>query len=98
MYTVMVGTHDLTKPGASFHRVDVVKRHENFNAHYWSNDIAIMHLRDKFEFNEKVQPIELAKDEIPDNKTLFFTGWGRISEVGSCSYGHRSYMNAPRFV
>lgn len=88
MYTITTGIHDLTKPGASSHRVEEVKRHEHFKEEEKFNDIALMRVRDKFQFNDKVQPIKLATDDIPDDTTVEFTGWGRVSSVSFCSFGH----------
>lgn len=81
MYTIVVGTTDLTQPGASFHRVEEVKTHDYFNESKRLNDIALMRVRDKFHFDDKVQPIKLALNDIPDNTPVELTGWGKSSSV-----------------
>lgn len=74
---VFVGTNDL-KNGGSYYKVQKFIMHEGYNQPMFANDIALIRLRDELQFNEKVQPIELGSDEVPDGVDLQLTGWGRV--------------------
>lgn len=75
---VLVGTNDLTK-GGQYYNVTKLTPHENYNNPRFAYDIAVIKLQEKIEFNEKVQPIELSKEEVPDGAQVQLTGWGRLS-------------------
>lgn len=49
------------------------------------NDIAIMRLDMPLEFNESIQPIDLATDEVPKDSDVIISGWGKVSTWGAIS-------------
>lgn len=74
---IMVGTNDLTSSG-KYYNVAKLTAHENYNNPRLAYDIAVIKLQDKIEFNEKVQPIELGKEEVPEGAQVQLTGWGLL--------------------
>lgn len=75
---ILVGTNDLTK-GGKYYKVAEYTAHKNYNSPMYAYDIAVIKLQDKIEFNEKIQPIELGKGEVPDGAQVQLTGWGLLS-------------------
>lgn len=43
------------------------------------NDIALVKLKKSIKFNDDVQPIELATEELPEGAVLTVTGWGSLT-------------------
>lgn len=76
---VLVGTNDLLK-GGKYYNVTKLTPHENYNSPRFAYDIAVIKLQEKIEFNEKVQPIELSNEEVPDGAQVQLTGWGRLKD------------------
>ncbi|XP_031627817.1 trypsin-3-like [Contarinia nasturtii] len=79
---VLVGTNDL-KNGGIYYKVARYFAHEQYDSPAFANDIALIKVKDEIEFTEKVKPIELSKDEVPDGAELTLTGWGRLSAGGA---------------
>lgn len=79
---VLVGTNDLTK-GGKYYKVAKLQAHEHYNNPSFAYDIAVILLKDKIEFNDKVKAIELARDDVPDGAQVQLTGWGRLRAGGS---------------
>lgn len=52
--------------------------HPKHNEPVNHNDIALVKVNGTIEFNDKVQPIELDPNRVPDNASLTLTGWGRL--------------------
>lgn len=73
----MVGTNDLGK-GGTYYKVEKLIAHEDYNNPPFAYDIAVIRIRGKIEFNERVQPIEYSPDEVPDDADVQLTGWGRL--------------------
>lgn len=73
----MVGTNDLSK-GGQYYGIEKLVRHEKFNQPKgtYANDIALIRLNEAIEFNERIQPIKLSSEKLPDGTTLELTGWG----------------------
>lgn len=74
---VLVGTNDLAK-GGRYYKVANFTTHEHYDDPRFAYDIAVIKLQEKIEFNEKVQPIELQREEVPDGVEVQLTGWGRL--------------------
>lgn len=72
-----MGTNDLSSGGQRY-SVQKIIRHEKYNIPMYANDIALFRVKGLIEFNEKVQPIELSKEEVPDENELSLTGWGAM--------------------
>lgn len=75
---VLMGTNDLTR-GGTFHEVANYSVHENYDIPKFTHDIAVVELQEKVQFNEKVQPIELGVEEVPDDADVELFGWGKLS-------------------
>lgn len=79
---VLVGTNQW-RFGGKRYKLDVTIIHEQYG---WpgkdSNDIALIRVKEQFEFNEKVQPIKYSREEVPvhsANLKFFGWGWGKSS-------------------
>lgn len=66
------------EPG-TYYKVDRYITHERYTL--LSNDIALIRVHGKIEFHKRVQPIELEKEEVPDNADLQLTGWGDLHVI-----------------
>lgn len=53
--------------------------HGNYDEKIFANDIGLIHTRDPIEFNDRVQPIPLSAEEVPEKSLLIVSGWGRLS-------------------
>lgn len=73
----MVGTNDV-KNGGDRYEIQKFIKHEKFNNPEFAYDIAVIRIKRPIEFNDKVQPIKLLKDEVPDGALLQLTGWGAL--------------------
>lgn len=78
---ILVGTNDL-KNGGTYYKVERYVTHEEYRR--FANDIAVIRVQGKIEFNSRVQAIELSSDEVPDGEEVTLTGWGDLSVI-SCS-------------
>ncbi|XP_055380762.1 chymotrypsin-1-like [Condylostylus longicornis] len=75
---VMVGSQTLSKEGKKY-QGNFSMTHSNFNKPKYHNDIGIICVYEKFEFNSKVQPIPLNDHKLIAGDILTLTGWGRSS-------------------
>lgn len=73
----MVGTNVLNE-GGTYYKTDRYVMHESYNRPNFANDIAVLKVQGEIEFNDKVQPIDLLADEVPDGTELQLTGWGTL--------------------
>lgn len=81
-FEVLVGTHQwrTSSFGGKRHKVNVTIVHEWYGfPEKHSNDIALVRVNEPFEFNEKVQPITISRENVPEHTRLQFTGWGLLS-------------------
>lgn len=78
-----MGTTDLKEKTAFsfFYQVEKFTVHDKF-ASQKPYDIATVRVQGQIQFNEYVQPIELLKDDIPNNSQVVFTGFGRLQLNG----------------
>lgn len=74
---ILVGTNSL-REGGQYYNIEKFIMHEKYNQPQFANDIALIKLKEPIEFNDRVKPIELGKDEVEDGAELKLTGWGRI--------------------
>lgn len=87
-YSVRVGDHltDIVDPNEREIRVKDLHIHEHFRKkHKSNNDIAIVELHDRIEFNEMVQPICLpsANALYREGEKCSISGWGSIQTSAS---------------
>lgn len=90
---ILVGTNSLSGGGQKYQPEKFIM-HEKYNQPQFANDIALIKLNGQIEFNERVKPIELGKDEVEDGVELKLTGWGRIR----VSILYSKYTYSPVFV
>nr|CAD7438597.1 unnamed protein product [Timema bartmani] len=70
-----VGSTNWSNGGVE-HTVREIIDHEDY--HFPAHDIALMEVDKTFQFNSKVQPIEIYPDvDVPDGSKVTVTGWGR---------------------
>lgn len=74
---VLVGTNDVTDGGV-FYTPEKLMMHEGYNQPQFANDIGLIKLTEKIEFNDRIQPIELIDKEVENGAELILTGWGRL--------------------
>lgn len=77
-FDIYVGTNYLNK-GGKYYKLEKIISHKEHNKPRLANDIAVAKVKGTFEFNEKVKPIELLKDEVPEGGILQITGWGSLT-------------------
>lgn len=66
------------KSGGQRYKVQKVIQHEQYNKPPFANDIGLVRINGKIEFNEKVQPIKYSNKFVKGATKLSTTGWGRI--------------------
>lgn len=75
---VLVGTNDLTSGGQRY-KIKEMIRHEQYNQPSFANDIGLIRIDGRIEFNEKVQPIKYSDKFVEGGTHLQTTGWGRLN-------------------
>ncbi|KAI8324488.1 trypsin-like serine protease, partial [Martensiomyces pterosporus] len=76
---IIVGVGSIQAALATPYRVSKVHVHPDVNLDYFDNDIALLKLHTKLDFNENVQPIRIDTEDIPDGLTVTGVGWGKTS-------------------
>ncbi|KAL7286336.1 hypothetical protein TKK_0019294 [Trichogramma kaykai] len=86
---VTIGTDLTNDKNATVLRVESATVHEKYGkagiyADHSVNDIAVIRVRSNIEFNEKVQPVKLPKqdEEVPANASVKFIGMGTLKYGG----------------
>lgn len=69
----MAGTNDLYSGGQRY-KVKKLIQHERYNRPSFANDIGVVRIDGKIEFNEKIQPIKFSKK--------FVKGGAKLQTVG----------------
>lgn len=84
---VYLGGHNISTDYVDTRRIHRVHTHEQFNAHSYDNDIAILELKKAIEFGPKIQSACLPQSNADDysGKIGMIAGWGRIEERGNTS-------------
>ncbi|XP_001599663.2 trypsin-7 [Nasonia vitripennis] len=82
--TVRAGS-SIRGQGGSVHQVDKVVRHEKYSTNRYGvplNDVAVLHVKEPFNFDDTRQPInlfELEEEAVPGKKSII-TGWGNTGK------------------
>ncbi|XP_020912658.2 serine protease 30 [Exaiptasia diaphana] len=84
-YKVTAGQLNFRKKERDVQTLDIEKiiRHPNFNqkkSPKFDYDIALLKLKNKITYNDKVRPICLPRKRFPDGENCYATGWGRLKE------------------
>ncbi|XP_049540844.1 serine protease SP24D-like [Anopheles darlingi] len=77
LLTVHAGSASLKEGGRRY----TVKRaiaHEGYAA--FQNDIAVLEMKEAFQYNNYTQPIELAEREVPIGSQVLISGYGRVGD------------------
>lgn len=64
--------------GGTVYHVKEFIVHEFYQANIYANDIGLIRVQKPIKFNDRVQPITLSPDAVPENSKLVVTGWGRL--------------------
>ena len=75
---MVVGTNSLTSGGKSY-SVNKIIVHENYDGNEIVNDVSVIKVSGRIEFNNRVQPIKLPGSNTPGGAKVTLTGWGRLS-------------------
>lgn len=70
---MLVGTNTLSS-GGTVYPVEETILHEKYDESINANDIALVRVRDKIEFNDRVQPVPISPEEVPANTELIVSG------------------------
>lgn len=81
--TILAGTNKLNE-GGEFYRVRRISPHLQYKN--FTNDIAIIMIRDEFEFDNLTQPIELSQHPLGPDTEVELSGWGRTSTNEDISF------------
>lgn len=84
-FVVFVGSNSLTDGGYR-HLVKRFIVHENYDKEQAANDIALIRVRQPIQFNDRVQPVPMSAEVVPENATLVVTGWGSLEVKPSTCY------------
>ncbi|XP_058799502.1 chymotrypsin-2-like [Phymastichus coffea] len=74
---VVAGTNLLKGGAEQIYRSEYISYHKNFSIGTLQNDVAMIRVSKNIQFNDKVQPISLPKNEFYENgQSVKLTGWG----------------------
>lgn len=88
---VVVGAR-LISSGGTFHTLDKIVNHPNFDASRAANDVSVLRTAKDIVFTKLTQPIALPKNDIPAGDCfgpLFLSGWGKKK----VSFHHRTFQS-----
>ncbi|XP_011310446.1 transmembrane protease serine 9 [Fopius arisanus] len=92
--TVVTGTGTLQ--GGNHHEVFNVSWHEGFQMKGHVNDIAVVTLKNKIDYNENQRPVSLPESPAPYNEKGVVSGFGRLKATHS--YSWKILQKAPAVV
>jgi len=86
---VVVGVHKITEPEPSQRRYDIKQAvvHKGFEL-CCKNDIMLLQLSSRIEFNENVRPICVDGSVFPVGTQCMTTGWGSTVPSGNSTHAH----------
>uniref|UniRef100_A0A336KXJ6 CSON015385 protein n=1 Tax=Culicoides sonorensis TaxID=179676 RepID=A0A336KXJ6_CULSO len=81
--TILAGTNKLSEGGKFYktHRISPHLQYKNF-----TNDIAIIKIKDKFEWDNFTQPIEISQHPVAPDTDVELSGWGRVGTNEEISF------------
>ena len=74
-HEVYLGTNSPTERGILF-KSEEITHHDGYYAERRRHNIALVKVKGKIVFNDRVQPIELSKEDVPANATVQVYGFG----------------------
>jgi len=85
LYLGSVNQSQSVEPGRVVVETTEAYVHENYNQFTLNNDIALIHLKEKVSFNDRIQAIPLGTDRVEANSQLTVSGWGKTSDASGVS-------------
>ncbi|XP_063785241.1 ovochymase-1 isoform X3 [Pseudophryne corroboree] len=89
LYVILAGIHDRHLPETTEQErtVQAIAVHERFDVTTYDYDVALLRLKEKFNFNDFVRPVCLPKMDEPlePSSLCVVTGWGSTEEGGQFS-------------
>ncbi|PIA18792.1 trypsin-like serine protease, partial [Coemansia reversa NRRL 1564] len=76
---VIVGVGSVLNVQANPLKVSKIYVHPDLNLDYFDNDVALIKLKKKLNFNDNVKPIHIDTDTVVDGLTVTGVGWGKTS-------------------
>lgn len=79
-FAILVGTNTLAQLALGGYRY-LVKDfiiHEDYDERVYGNDIGLIRVKGPIRFNDRVQPIPVSREVVPENVELLVTGSGRL--------------------
>lgn len=80
--SIVVGTNDV-QAGGDLYQSSKFYIHAEYNKPMYANDIGLIRVKGKIRLDDRVQPIELATEEVPNGAEVLLSGWGRLKVSGS---------------
>lgn len=90
--SVSVGSDQRFGEGGKSHRAIRLVVHPDYIPELRA-DIAIVRTASRFDINEFVKPIPLAREFIPEGAEVVLTGWGLLGDVRRLSQGRKIILN-----
>lgn len=77
--TVVAGTNLLKGGKEQAYKSEYIASHKGFSIFELINDVGVIRVNRDIEFNDKVKPISLPKEDFNEaNNRVVLTGWGRV--------------------
>ncbi|KAJ2079787.1 hypothetical protein H4R24_003543 [Coemansia sp. RSA 988] len=76
---VIVGVGSVFNVQSNPLKVSKVHAHPDLNLDYFDNDVALLKLKKKLNFNDNVKPIHIDTETVRDGMTVTGIGWGKTS-------------------
>lgn len=85
--SIWVGSNDVDLGGVLY-RSDKFYTHADYNNPMLANDIGLIRVKGTIQFDDRVQPIELSSEEVPNGAEVTLSGWGglRVSAISFNSF------------
>ncbi|XP_045487434.1 chymotrypsin-2-like [Pieris rapae] len=74
--SIVVGSHQINT-GGTRHKIKKLVPHEKYSKATGKNDIGVVQVKGKIQYNDNVQPIQLVKQHIRIGRKCLLTGWGK---------------------
>lgn len=74
--TIMAGSKSLSR-GGSYHQVDRIIVHPNFDEYSLSNDVSVMRVRSPFILSRDIMAVQMSSEYVSIAYGALVSGWGR---------------------
>jgi len=93
IYLGSVNQSQSVEPGRIVLETTEAYVHENYNPFTLTNDIALVKLKEKVSFNDRIQPIPLGTDRVGASSTVTVSGWGKTSDSSNAVSPVLNFVN-----